>query len=66
MEKVDVGLFSRGDPVPGRVRFSVGRCDLDPRQDRPGEALLTFEQVQDEVVGLFKGRHPKLRVKDMP
>ncbi len=66
MEKVYIGLFSRTEPSPGWVRFVGADVELGDRESPAPEQLLTFEQVKEELVGLFKSRNPKLRVKDMP
>lgn len=67
MERIYIGLYQpKPRPLYGTVRFidvmgAVPASGLPPR-----DTLKTFEQVKDELVGLFKLRNPKLRVVGMP
>jgi hypothetical protein len=66
MEKTYVGIFDPEPTADGWVRFFDVRHGLDDRVEPSSEQLLSFEQVKDELVALFKKRNPKLRVKGMP
>jgi hypothetical protein len=61
LEKIYVGLYEPG----GRTRFVDVALHLKPREI-PGETqVLTFEQIKDHLVRLFRQRNPKLRVEGM-
>jgi hypothetical protein len=66
MEKIYVGLFDPDPLADGWVRFFDVRHRLEDRSEPSAEKLMTFEQVKEELVTLFKQRNPKLRVRGMP
>lgn len=62
LEKIYVGLYEDN----GQVRFVDVAHHLKPLEKPTGTKLLTFEQIKDDMVRLFRMRNPKLRVKGMP
>ncbi len=62
MERIYVGLFKEN----GTIRFFDVRGSLGPKEIPGDEQLLTFTQVKDDLVRVFRQRNPKLRVKGMP
>lgn len=67
MEKIYIGLYQpRPRALYGTVRFIDVVEDIPTTGLPPRAALKTFEDVKDELVALFKGRNPKLRISGMP
>jgi len=62
LEKIYVGLYDDD----GEVHFVDVAHHFKPLEKPAGNKLLTFEQIKDDLVRLFRQRNPKLRVKGMP
>ena len=62
LEKIYVGLYEDD----GKVGFVDVARHLKPLEIPRGNNVLSFEQIKDELVRLFRQRNPKLRVKGMP
>lgn len=62
LEKIYVGLYDDS----GEARFVDVADHLKALEIPAGAKVLTFEQIKDDLVWLFRHRNPKLRVKGMP